>query len=132
MPRLRETPEERKKRQLRESIAASEARTDAYFRTGEIQVEAPPKTEADDASGADAADAELPEGVKLADFVAYMPTHSYIYSLTREMWPAASVNSRIDPVTLVDERANPFSTTTKRCKPFPPISRSTETILSSK
>jgi hypothetical protein len=36
-----------------------------------------------------------PEGVTLTDFVAYMPGHSYICTLTREMWPAASVNARI-------------------------------------
>ena len=36
-----------------------------------------------------------------------MPMHSYIYHPTREMWPAASVNSRIEPVPLVDEDGNP-------------------------
>jgi hypothetical protein len=36
------------------------------------------------------ADTELPEGVRLKDFVAYMPMHSYIFTLAREMWPAAS------------------------------------------
>jgi hypothetical protein len=39
--------------------------------------------------------ASEPEGVTLKDFVAYMPGHSYICTLTREMWPAASVNARI-------------------------------------
>jgi hypothetical protein len=43
--------------------------------------------------------AELPaEGVLLNDFYAYMPMHSYIFAPSREMWPAASVNSRIPPV----------------------------------
>jgi Family of unknown function (DUF5906) len=43
-------------------------------------------------------------GVTLADFYAYMPMHSYIFAPTREMWPAASVNSRIPPVKVgVDE-----------------------------
>jgi Family of unknown function (DUF5906) len=32
------------------------------------------------------------------DFVAYMPTHSYIYTPTRAMWPAASVNARVNPI----------------------------------
>jgi hypothetical protein len=41
------------------------------------------------------ASASEPEGVTLKDFVAYMPGHSYICTLTREMWPAASVNARI-------------------------------------
>lgn len=37
-----------------------------------------------------------PEGVTLKDFVVYMPAHSYICTLTREMWPAASVNARLE------------------------------------
>ena len=35
------------------------------------------------------------------DFWAYMPQHAYIYAPTRELWPAASVNSRVAPV--IDE-----------------------------
>jgi phage/plasmid primase-like uncharacterized protein len=42
------------------------------------------------------------EAVTLEDFRAYMPLHSYIYTPSREMWPAASVNSRIPPILLVD------------------------------
>ncbi len=34
------------------------------------------------------------------DFYAYMPQHAYIYVPTRELWPAASVNSRIPPVDI--------------------------------
>jgi Primase C terminal 2 (PriCT-2)/Family of unknown function (DUF5906)/Bifunctional DNA primase/polymerase, N-terminal len=34
-------------------------------------------------------------GVRLADFVAYMPLHFYIFVPTREPWPATSVNARI-------------------------------------
>ena len=45
--------------------------------------------------------ASLPQSID--DFVAYMPGHSYIYTLTGEMWPAASVNARIPPVLLVDD-----------------------------
>jgi hypothetical protein len=37
------------------------------------------------------------EGVSLDDFYALMPRHSYIYTPTREMWPAASVNARVPP-----------------------------------
>jgi hypothetical protein len=33
-------------------------------------------------------------GVTVDDFVAYMPSHSYIYIPTREMWPVSSVNAR--------------------------------------
>jgi hypothetical protein len=42
-----------------------------------------------------------PEAVTLADFYAYMPMHSYIYTPSREPWPAASVNARIPPVALM-------------------------------
>jgi uncharacterized protein DUF3854 len=36
--------------------------------------------------------------VSLADFRAYMPSHGYIFTPTREMWSASSVNSRIPPI----------------------------------
>jgi len=35
-----------------------------------------------------------PGAVRLEDFYAYMPAHAYFYVPTRELWPAASVNSR--------------------------------------
>jgi hypothetical protein len=38
--------------------------------------------------------------IKVGDFVAYMPAHSYIFKPTREMWPAGAVNARV-PVVLV-------------------------------
>jgi hypothetical protein len=38
--------------------------------------------------------------VTLDDFYAYMPMHSYIYTPSREMWPAGSVNARIPPIPL--------------------------------
>jgi hypothetical protein len=38
------------------------------------------------------------EGVCLDDFHAYMPQHQYIYTPTREFWPASSVNARIPSV----------------------------------
>ena len=37
-------------------------------------------------------------GVTLEDFWAVMPQHAYIFAPTRELWPSASVNSRIGPV----------------------------------
>jgi hypothetical protein len=37
------------------------------------------------------------EGVTLEDFYAYMPTHSYIFAPSRELWPASSVNARVRP-----------------------------------
>lgn len=42
----------------------------------------------------------LPEAVTREDFHAYMPAHSYIYTPTREPWPASSVNSRIPPIDI--------------------------------
>jgi len=42
------------------------------------------------------------EGVTLEDFRAFMPTHAYIFTPCREMWPAASVNARVPPVPLID------------------------------
>jgi Family of unknown function (DUF5906) len=38
------------------------------------------------------------QGVSAEDFFAFMPMHSYIFAPTGEMWPAASVNSRIRPI----------------------------------
>jgi hypothetical protein len=49
----------------------------------------------------------LPAGVELEDFSAFMPMHSYIYQPTRELWPAVSVNARIEPVLVVDEKGQP-------------------------
>lgn len=46
-------------------------------------------------------------GVRLQDFYAYMPSHSYIFAPTREFWPGSSVNSRLPPVMARDERGNP-------------------------
>jgi phage/plasmid primase-like uncharacterized protein len=39
-------------------------------------------------------------GVTLAHFRAHMPTHTYIYTPSRELWPGASVNARIPPVSI--------------------------------
>ena len=37
-------------------------------------------------------------GVRLQDFYAYMPQHSYIFAPSRELWPASSVNARLPPL----------------------------------
>jgi hypothetical protein len=37
----------------------------------------------------------LPDGVTLNDFYAHMPSHQYLFVPTREPWPAASVNGRV-------------------------------------
>lgn len=36
--------------------------------------------------------------LRLTDFYAYMPMHSYIFIPGRELWPSSSVNSRLGPV----------------------------------
>lgn len=46
-------------------------------------------------------------GVTVDDFRAYMPTHSYIFESSREMWPASSVNSRIPPIPVCDAKGRP-------------------------
>ena len=51
--------------------------------------------------------AGLPEGVDLNDFYAYMPQHNYIYIPTRELWPASSVNSRIEPIPVLGPDGKP-------------------------
>jgi hypothetical protein len=48
--------------------------------------------------------AQIVDGVSLDDFYAYMPTHSYMFAPSREMWPASSVNSRIAPIDIGDEK----------------------------
>ena len=47
------------------------------------------------------------DGVTLDDFHAYLPMHCYIYTPTRAMWPATSVNSQIPPVPLVNKDGTP-------------------------
>lgn len=37
-------------------------------------------------------------GVTIDDFYALMPSHSYIFAPSRELWPGSSVDSRIDPI----------------------------------
>ena len=41
------------------------------------------------------------------DFRAYMPTHSYIYMPTRDMWPGGSVNARVPPVPMFNADGTP-------------------------
>ena len=42
------------------------------------------------------------DGVTLENFHAYMPQHNYIFAPTCEMWPTASVNARIPPVSITE------------------------------
>jgi phage/plasmid primase-like uncharacterized protein len=50
----------------------------------------------------DSAARSLVKAVTLKDFFAYMPMHSYIFTPSREMWPASSINARIPPVPIVN------------------------------
>src|SRR5262249_35728373 len=40
------------------------------------------------------------EGVTIDHFRAHMPSHSYIFMPSREMWPAASVKARFPPIKI--------------------------------
>src|SRR5262249_18825343 len=43
-----------------------------------------------------------PAGVRLEDFVAYMPQGGFIFTPSRDLWPASSVDARIPPVRKPD------------------------------
>jgi hypothetical protein len=47
-------------------------------------------------------------GVSLDDFLAHMPTHTYIFRPTRDMWPASSVNVRMGYIPVVDNTGQPI------------------------
>ena len=47
-------------------------------------------------------------GVGLGDFYAYMPSHQYIFTPSRQFWPSVSVNSRIPPITLQNRAGEPI------------------------
>ncbi|AJC80943.1 hypothetical protein IE4803_CH03787 [Rhizobium etli bv. phaseoli str. IE4803] len=49
---------------------------------------------------------EVDAAVSLDDFHSYMPMHKYFYKPTGDLWPAASVNSRVPPV-LMNPGSNP-------------------------
>lgn len=42
-------------------------------------------------------------GITVNDFYAYMPMHQYIFGPSGDMWPGASVNSRIPPIKDADK-----------------------------
>jgi len=46
-------------------------------------------------------------GVTIEDFRAYMPAHAYIFIPCRDIWPASSVNSRLEPMPVVDANGMP-------------------------
>jgi hypothetical protein len=63
-------------------------------------------------------------GVKLNDFVAYMPAHNYIFTPCREPWPASSVNARLERVPVLTKSGQP-----KRDKSGKPITMAPSTWL---
>jgi len=46
-------------------------------------------------------------GVTIDDFVAYMPSHVYIFTPCREPWTQTSVNARLPPVPVLDKNGRP-------------------------
>ena len=44
-----------------------------------------------------------PANIKLDDFQAFLPMHSYIYIPTRDLWPAVAVNSQLAPMPVINE-----------------------------
>jgi hypothetical protein len=53
--------------------------------------------------------------VALADFVAYMPAHNYIFAPTREPWPASSVDSRVEWPTEASHKVKPSLWLDRHC-----------------
>jgi len=45
--------------------------------------------------------------IKLGDFQAYLPQHSYIYIPTRDLWPAAAVNAIVPSIPLFNLDGSP-------------------------
>lgn len=71
-----------------------------------IQARTNPKPKPRLINGGEAAAAE---GVTLDDFCSYMPAHFYIFTPSRELWPASSVNARVPPVELKKSKPIPAS-----------------------
>ena len=46
-------------------------------------------------------------GVTIEDFVAFSPTHTYIFTPCRELWVGAGVNSRVPPVRVTGANGEP-------------------------
>lgn len=47
-------------------------------------------------------------GVRLDDFHAYMPAHSYIFAPTGQFWPATSVNARLPTMPVLKRNGEPM------------------------
>jgi hypothetical protein len=60
-------------------------------------------------------------GVTIDDFVAYMPSHSYIFTPCREPWTQSSVDSRLPRVPVLDKHGRPKMKNGKPVKIFPSV-----------
>jgi hypothetical protein len=45
--------------------------------------------------------------ITIGDFVAYLPSHQYLFIPVREMWPAAGVDAKLPPMPLFDSDGKP-------------------------
>ncbi|MBR1193973.1 primase-helicase family protein [Bradyrhizobium sp. AUGA SZCCT0160] len=84
-----EPPPELPKLEPRAKRGTGGARLPSPYAGKPRAVPAPKPTPARQAAPAEA------ESVRLEDFHAHMPSHAYLFTPTRELWPAASVNGRI-------------------------------------
>jgi hypothetical protein len=84
------------------------ARTDAKLRRkAKAQKVTGLPSSNEDAPGAFVIDIRNGATLRLDDFRAYMPMHSYIFIPSRELWPASSVNSRLPPVEIPNAKPIP-------------------------
>ena len=90
-----------------QEIAAEQAKEHAKHRTRAVSRPRPHRRHGGVEPLTDLLDAAPALGVSLDDFYAYMPQHVYIFTPTREVWPASSVDARIAPVPLLDADGAP-------------------------
>jgi hypothetical protein len=57
--------------------------------------------------------------IKLADFQAFLPMHSYIYIPTRNLWPAVAVNSQMPSVPIFNKDGSPRMSNGKQVRMKP-------------
>lgn len=67
----------------------------------------PPLPEAEVRAIAEGKATVEPDAATIDDFLAYMPTHQYVYVPAGDIWPGASVNGRVSPVKVGDKNVKP-------------------------
>lgn len=70
-------------------------------------VKSPPAEKATGISGPAVHGVKDKRAMALRDFFAYMPQHNYLYVPTRDLWPAASVNGRVEWPTVDGKKVRP-------------------------